>query len=301
MPASFAVSLCGYRPGNGEPNTSDNSDGLSKLLGRALFEEMGVLPGSQVGADPGNAMEAAIQADLQPLRPDLQIIRSRAVTDFDQYQHLGVFARYRKGYEPASLRLQRVIEAASLLAPSNQVTRLHALLNSAADSYATQDDLASQLLANMPEESFLKVDLTVGQAIGAASSVMHIGLSSKWSLRTDRAQDCISQGSKLASQRRGTMPHFGVVTMEPRPAMLKILADGSGAIDCVYHLDLPALERAMSRLRAENGDRWSPAVTFDRLVKQRRLRDYSELVRVVQLIPQGEEATPTTIAEESHS
>lgn len=59
--------------------------------------------------------------------------------------------------------------------------------------------------------------------------------------RTDRAQDYVSQGYKLVSLRRGHMPHFAVVTMEPRPSMLRLLADGSGSVDCVYHVAYHAL------------------------------------------------------------
>jgi hypothetical protein len=112
-------------------------------------------------------------------------------------------------------------------------------------------------------------------------------LSAKWSLRTDRAQDCVSQGAKLVAQRRGRMPHFAVITMEPRPSMLKILGDGSGSVDCVYHLDLPALTRTMERLNAvqRNTRQWSPYVTFRRLIDQDRLRDYDDLVKEMQRIP----------------
>ncbi|WP_353889670.1 NgoMIV family type II restriction endonuclease, partial [Campylobacter coli] len=64
---------------------------------------------------------------------------------------------------------------------------------------------------------------------------LELALSAKWSLRTARAPDCVSQGAQRVAQRRGRMPHFAVITREPRPAMLRILADGSGAVDCVYH------------------------------------------------------------------
>lgn len=88
--------------------------------------------------------------------------------------------------------------------------------------------------------------------------------------------------------RRGAMPHFGVVTMEPRPAMLKIIADGSGSIDCVYHLNLNALAEAVEAVRRTKKRRWQPGYTFERLVQQRRLRDYNELVRTVERLPRGD-------------
>ncbi|WP_414930013.1 NgoMIV family type II restriction endonuclease [Tsukamurella pseudospumae] len=108
-----------------------------------------------------------------------------------------------------------------------------------------------------------------------------MGLSLKWSLRTDRAQDCRTQGAKLAALRRGRMPHFAAVTIEPRPYMLNLLCGGSGDIDCVYHLDLPALGEAIDSVLRSKRDKKSRNTvdTFDRLIDQRRLRDYDELVR----------------------
>lgn len=74
------------------------------------------------------------------------------------------------------------------------------------------------------------------------------------------------------------MPHFAAVTMEPRPYMLAILGGGSGEVDCVYHLDLPALTKAIEETTTGRPNRRKAADTFRRLVEQRRLRDYDELV-----------------------
>ncbi|WP_203802002.1 NgoMIV family type II restriction endonuclease [Actinoplanes couchii] len=92
--------------------------------------------------------------------------------------------------------------------------------------------------------------MTIAEPQAGRLPRLHVALSSKWSLRTDRAQDCVSQGAKLVAQRGGRMPHFGLITMETRPSMLKILGDGSGAVDCVYHLNLPALEGDVGALGA---------------------------------------------------
>jgi len=160
-------------------------------------------------------------------------------------------------------------------------------LASVTEEFEVQDRISERLKLYMPEESLLKLDITCGSEQEGMESTLHLGLSSKWTLRTDRAQDCVSQGSKLASQRRGPMPHYAVITMEPRPAMLKILADGSGAVDYVYHVDLPALTRAIEKIRSRKRGVWSPGVTFERLINQGRIRDYDDLVRTVQSIPVG--------------
>lgn len=284
VPAPFARDLCGYRIDTGLPNTSDRSDVGSRVLGAALFQEMGVPDGKAAVADPGAMLETSIIDHLAPLRPDLQIRRSRSITDFEQYRHLGVFKTYRKSYRPVSEQLVSVREALESMPPSTARSTAIKTLSKAEDSALAQEALSGDLLEQMPEESFLNVDITVGRT-GPTRPSMQVGLSSKWSLRTDRAQDCVSQGSKLAALRRGAMPHFGVITIEPRPAMLKILADGSGAIDYVYHLDLPALTRAIESVRRTRKGKWSPGITFDRLMNQGRIRDYDDLVRTIGELP----------------
>ena len=288
MPAPFAAQLCGYRLNKDEltdkPNTSDAGDSQSLQLGRALLEELGV-PRDKVGvADPGARLEEAIQEHLRPMRPDLVIQRSRSALEFQQYAHLRVFPEFKKGHIEAVPTVERLLTIAEDLPPSAATTKLVKSLNAARTKFSDQDSISERLKLYMPEESLLNLDLTCALEKEGTESELRLGLSSKWTLRTDRAQDCVSQGSKLASQRRGPMPHYAVITMEPRPAMLKILADGSGAVDYVYHLDLPALDRAMNKMKAKKPKSWSPGVTFDRLMNQGRIRDYDDLVRAVNSI-----------------
>lgn len=79
------------------------------------------------------------------------------------------------------------------------------------------------------------------------------------------------------------MPHFAAITMEPRPYMLNILGAGSGDIDCIYHLDLPALREAVRNVYGGRHDKSAQRTIgmFERLIQQRRLRDYDELVQCV--------------------
>ncbi|GGK94350.1 NgoMIV family type II restriction endonuclease [Mangrovihabitans endophyticus] len=292
MPAPFVKRLCGYRTG-GNPNTSDNSDALSKELGHALFEAIGVPP-NQVGpSDVGTEMEAGIRRHLHSLRPDLRIQDSPSAAEFEQYRHLTVFPRFRRDRSDTAAHLAPVAAAVAAMSPSNNRENLQRLLEEASQRLRAQDDLSLELLLQMPEEALLNIDVTVADLRPGSPSRLHIALSSKWSLRTDRAQDCVSQGAKLVAQRRGRMPHFAVVTMEPRPSMLKILGDGSGSVDCIYHLDLPALEQAMETLvdlPRRRGRKWAPMQTFRRLIAQRRLLDYDELLEELAGLPPGEAA-----------
>ena len=296
MPAPFAPDLCGYRYEKGavttRPNTSDANDEQSVYLAAAVFDLMGVPHTRQASGDQGTAVEKAVVKHLQMLRPDLEIGNSQQARRFAQYEHLGVTKDFIKAYRAstksrrarlegiANLLLATVprIREGSRVGDRPQFKTLLRHLDEEEAAFLAFSDLAS-------EESLLKIDLTIAQRSVETLPQLRIALSSKWTLRTDRAQDCVSQGSKLAAQKRGRMPHFAVVTMEVRPAMLAIPCDGP-SVDCVYHLDLTALIRAVDIIAEDKPLDWSPKRTLNRLIRQGRLRDYEDLVTEVMEIPE---------------
>lgn len=293
MPAAFVTDLLGWRP-NGHANTSDVNDVQSRTLGAAVLEVLGIRPGTSGAEDPGSAVEMAVQRHLSQLRPDLEIERSRASAEFSQYQHLSVFKAFAKNVRPLPEVLMPMRVLVSEVQDHGLRERLAHSLAQATEQLRARDDALDALRNQMPEESLLKVDLTIGEPRVGEASRLCVAVSSKWTLRTDRAQDCLSQGAKLVSLRRGPMPHYAVLTAEPRPNMLKILADGSGSLDCVYHLHLPALAEAVDRVAETSraGSDWPPARTFRRLISQGRLRDYDDLVHEVERVPRGTAADP---------
>ncbi|QAY64840.1 type II site-specific deoxyribonuclease [Xylanimonas allomyrinae] len=158
------------------------------------------------------------------------------------------------------------------------------MISAVETSVDAADAVLRKLLDEIGDESLLGLDLTVArQGRLDRLPTLEVGLSLKWSLRTDRAQDCRSQGAKMSALRRGRMPHFAVVTMEPRPYMLNLLGGGSGDVDCVYHLDLPALTTAVDAVYSTPA-RVRGRDQFRRLVDQRRIRDYDELVAEIQAL-----------------
>jgi hypothetical protein len=287
MPAPFTRELCGYRGDSGNPNTSDNGDDLSIRLGRELLGRLGVPQGQTGPNDQGAELENAVMEHLKAVRPDLKIERSRSATAFAQYAHLDVFQSFLKSYAGSQKAMGSLAQAIEQVPAGRERQRLVRAFDKLTGSVADDAITIDKLKREMPEESLLKIDISVAVPQDDGTEELAIALSAKWSLRTDRAQDCVSQGSKLVAQRRGKMPHFAVVTIEPRPSMLRILADGSGAVDWVYHLDLPALEDAINAEseRTRNPESWSPRKTFDRLMAQRRLKDFDELVRQVEGLP----------------
>ncbi len=280
--APFAAGLCGYRA-NGNPSTSDNGDAGSIGWGHALFQALGVAEDSPEIASVGNVMESAAATHLASLRPDLIVRQSRAALEFEQYRHLDVFRRFTRNYRGPKDVMDSVVQSLSSFSSASETEKIAARLI-AAQIAATEDhDLVVQLIDTMPEESMLKIDITVG---GLNPERLLVALSSKWSLRTDRAQDCVSQGSKLVSTRRGHMPHYAVLTMEPRPAMLKLIAYGSGSVDCVYHAALPELREAAATLEAERGQKsWPQRTLLERMVAQGRVRSYGQLTTEIGRLP----------------
>ncbi|MFI0238985.1 NgoMIV family type II restriction endonuclease [Streptomyces sp. NPDC016845] len=290
MPAPFITSICGYR--DGRPNTSDANDTQSKELGTTFFDAMGI---SRNSAPPsqavGNYMSELMTADLanyfsaQDL--DLAVEPEKAFPRFEQFLHLNVTK------ELGSNMAKDVVSAIADLetyAARNKIepelsARLEEHLVRIRSEVQRAEDRRRDLLDVLGQESLLKLDVTVSRTIenkvDPSTPLQHLlaGFSLKWTLRTDRAQDCRSQGAKMAALRRGRMPHFATVTMEPRPSMLALLGRGSGDVDCVYHLHLPALTEAIDDYCSgtKRKGRLGIRDNFRRLCDQRRVRDYDEL------------------------
>ncbi|MEU7949782.1 NgoMIV family type II restriction endonuclease [Micromonospora chalcea] len=288
MPASFVTDLCGYRLSKDKqtitprPNTSDSSDKLSVQLGRKLFDILGVSPDQRDPGKSGEELGAKVIEDLSSRFSAQLAVSSGSATGFRQFAHLKAFAEFKSEVEKSPhLPIDEIIQHVETLPRGHARSEILRRLRKLSGKLQQREALTQRLLTNAPEESLLGLDVTVADATQPQPRELRIALSLKWSLRTDRAQDCLSQGAKLATLRRGKMPHYGVVTMEPRPYMLAILCDGSGAVDFVYHLNLAALQGAVEQLARERGgsDRWKGPRTLDRLVSQGRLRDYDELLK----------------------
>ncbi|MFF4753120.1 NgoMIV family type II restriction endonuclease [Streptomyces sp. NPDC002514] len=297
MPAPFVEALCGYR--DGRPNTSDKNDSGSIALGKIFYEAMGIAedaipPESNedgkkttVGPLMATLMSSDLQQYLKNEASHLTVEPEKPFPIFEQFTHLKAAQDLRgdmaKDVERAVRDLQKYSARAGL---SEEIhSKLSAHLSKIRDEIQSVEDRRRELLNLMGEESLLKLDITVSrdlpQTLNPSKPLRHLvaGLSLKWTLRTDRAQDCRSQGAKMAALRRGRMPHFAAVTMEPRPAMLALLARGTGDIDCVYHLHLPALSDALDEYCSGTRHKARIAIrdNFRRMRDHRRIRDYDEL------------------------
>lgn len=105
-----------------------------------------------------------------------------------------------------------------------------------------------------------------------SSSILHASISTKWTLRSDRAQNARSEALNLIRNRKGHLPHIIVVTAEPTPSRLSSIALGTGDIDCVYHFALDELKEAI--IEAGNDEALQ---MLDIMISGKRLKDISDL------------------------
>lgn len=102
--------------------------------------------------------------------------------------------------------------------------------------------------------------------------MLHASISCKWTLRSDRAQNTRTEALNLIRNRKGPLPHVMAVTAEPLPTRLAAIALGTGDLDCVYHIALPELKKALEDQK--NEDQLDMLLV---LIEGERLRDISDL------------------------
>lgn len=287
MPAPFVRDLCRYRE-NGKPNTSDASNALSVEIGEALFAILGVERTTEPVEDEptGGVFARRVVEDLIEQVghiDDLAVVPERRLYAFEQYRHVGALQELRQGssvgFNRAWNRLAKYVRRTT---PATNLEHVESLIAEVEAQSELQATRLKALVDELGDESLLGLDVTVSRTEDERFLPhLEVGLSLKWSLRTDRAQDCRSQGAKMSALRRGRMPHFAALTMEPRPYMLNLLGGGSGDVDCVYHLDLPSLTRAVEEVYVGSPQRLKGRDMFRRLVDQHRLKDYEDLVAYV--------------------
>lgn len=114
--------------------------------------------------------------------------------------------------------------------------------------------------------------LSPARAVNTSNPILHASVSCKLTFRADRSQNSRTEGLNIIRNRIGHTPHIAVVTAEPMPTRLASLALGTGDIDCVYHITLPELRRAVD-VGKDSGSKDILGI----MIEGSRLRDISDL------------------------
>lgn len=252
---------------------------MSVEIGEALFAVIGIERSTEPAEDEptGGVFANRVVADLVRQVDG----RSSGLAVIPE-QRLNGFEQYRQGTSSAFDRAwTRLSEYVRRQASGSNAQRLEALIAAVEAESELRATRLSALLDELGDESLLGLDVTVARDSNEGSTGPG-GRSLTQVVITHGSRTGLSlAGAKMSALRRGRMPHFAAMTMEPRPYMLNLLGGGSGDVDCVYHLDLPSLVQAVEDVYVGSPQRLKGRDTFRRLVDQGRLRDYDELVEYV--------------------
>ena len=155
-----------------------------------------------------------------------------------------------------------------------------ALAASLGNEYSISPDIiiARELITDVEfNKDRLLLDASVAQAADLRAGLgklplLHASVSTKWTLRSDRAQNARSEALNLIRNRKGRTPHIVLVTGEPTPSRLASIALGTGDMDCVYHFALYELVEAAQKLNNDEA-----LSMLDILINGKRLKDISDL------------------------
>lgn len=247
---------------------ADASNKASKKIGNALAEELGASVGSKMaGQTVGNKFEEltaeylrTVLADLSHLQPgkwttERELSRSPLViARFSQYAHL------RQVYEASKDNP----ELAAVLGRDYSV---------ASDVLVYRDRLTD---AEINRQHLVVAPDDVGRdhlrSVSGHEPYLHASISCKWTIRSDRAQNTRTEALDLIRKRKGRVPHIVAVTAEPLPSRLSSLCLGTGDLDCVYHIALPELAKAVDGIgQSEASD------LLNLMIDSERIKDIRDL------------------------
>lgn len=135
-----------------------------------------------------------------------------------------------------------------------------------------ESDPSGLLRDALGTDYLVKPDVTVSRPDPPGEPVLHASVSCKWTIRSDRVQNARHEANVLIRHRRGRCPHIVVVTAEPLPSRLASIGQGTGEVDCTYHLALPELCAAVEEVGNAQQQR-----VLNELIANNRLADLNDL------------------------
>ena len=268
---------------NGVPSNADVGDSKKAKMGKyntstLIAQKMATIVGvpqvtseKKKGTSAGVKVEDLIAEFIDETFPKLQHLRpghwtvlslgnhaSMKTSSFAQYEHLDYLTELVK----ANSKLMTVLGNDYVVDPDIVVYR---------DLYEDDEINADRLYIN--DDICQKA--TLRKKYGG-KPILHASVSSKWTMRSDRAQNSRTEALNLIRNRKGNLPHIMVVTNEPLPSRIASLALGTGDIDCLYHCALYELMEATKEY-SDRTNRSEVYETLENLVEGKRLKDISDL------------------------
>jgi hypothetical protein len=251
------------------PNFADASSRTSSDISKRIVEKLkgevgiGQLPGQTSGKVFEDLVLEFISDSfkrLNHLRPGEWGITKVGIRDrlsiarFEQYAHLVVLDEASRS-NPA---LAAALGSDYTITPDIVMFRI-----------PETDDQINAISELVDDESVTYASLRSKNGSGL---LLHASISCKWTIRSDRSQNCRTEALNLIRNRKGKLPHIIVVTAEPLPSRIASIALGTGDIDRVYHF---ALYELMAAVREANLGDSSEMLRI--MVDGKRLRDISDL------------------------
>lgn len=252
----------------GVASNADKDNTSSRLFARGIADALKAEVGPRLSANTsGKGFEEAVVEFLEgtfhalkDLRPGAWTIKrvggrgGAEISRFAQYAHIAAL-REAASRNP---ELAAVLGNEYIISPDVVVIRdlvsdeaINANGSLIDDSVATEADLRER------EGKF---------------PLLHASVSTKWTIRSDRAQNARSEALNLMRNRKGRQPHIVVVTAEPLPSRLCSIALGTGDIDCVYHFALHELAKVVADAGSDDAKDMLRI-----MIDGRRLKDISDL------------------------
>jgi len=253
---------------NGVPSNADKDNKTSVRIATGIANRLQAKIGARaVAQTSGSHFEDCVAGflinsfpKLFHLRPGKWVIQKvgnrnrHGIAKYAQYGHLNILktAIEENPFIAASLGNDYTI--------TPDIVVYRELLNN--DEINIKEQIVDDLIAT-------KADL---RQMEGNLPILHASISTKWTLRSDRAQNARSEALNLIRNRKGRQPHIVVVTGEPTPSRLASLALGTGDIDCVYHFALNELIESVTDL--DNSEAYD---MLSIMVEGKRLKDISDL------------------------
>lgn len=256
----------------GVPSIADGGSAVSKAIANSLLKQIGsaVIQTKSAGQTAGARFEQACAnfirtafKCLEHLRPGLWEVmdgkrrNDLKISNFEQYEHLATLAELAAKYPEVAA----VFDREYIITPDVVVFRKPEPDERINDGQVIVNEGVARL--------------TPLREANQTRLLLHGSISCKWTLRSDRGQNARAEALNLIRNRKGRVPHIAAVTAEPLPSRIQSLALGTSDLDCVYHIALPELQRAVSQVCKSKQD--TQTEILHTLVTGKRLRDIADL------------------------